>query len=71
MVSLNKVGGANAQEETRMADPSPALDDKTEDRAGDAVPPAGKPEPREVGGRPGPDPTRYIDWEKGGRCVDF
>ena len=27
--------------------------------------------PREVGGRAGPEPTRYGDWEKNGRCVDF
>jgi len=26
---------------------------------------------KEVGGRDGPDPTRYGDWEKNGRCVDF
>ncbi|TBR10201.1 MAG: DUF1674 domain-containing protein [Lysobacter sp.] len=26
---------------------------------------------REIGGRPGPEPTRYGDWEKGGRCIDF
>lgn len=25
----------------------------------------------EVGGRKGPDPTRYGDWEKNGRCIDF
>ena len=25
----------------------------------------------EVGGRGGLDPTRYGDWEKDGRCVDF
>lgn len=25
----------------------------------------------EVGGRKGPEPTRYGDWEKDGRCVDF
>lgn len=25
----------------------------------------------EVGGRDGPDPTRYGDWEKHGRCIDF
>ena len=25
----------------------------------------------EIGGRDGPDPTRYGDWEKNGRCVDF
>ncbi len=27
--------------------------------------------PREVGGRKGPDPTRYGDWELRGRCIDF
>jgi hypothetical protein len=27
--------------------------------------------PREIGGRKGPDPTRFGDWEKGGRCIDF
>ncbi len=26
---------------------------------------------REVGGRVGPDPVRYGDWEKHGRCIDF
>lgn len=26
---------------------------------------------REIGGRDGPDPTRYGDWEKNGRCIDF
>ena len=25
----------------------------------------------EVGGRGGLDPTRYGDWEKNGRCIDF
>jgi hypothetical protein len=36
--------------------------------------PAGEPHgtpPREIGGRGGLDPTRYGDWEKDGRCVDF
>jgi len=28
--------------------------------------------PREIGGRKtGLDPTRYGDWEKNGRCIDF
>lgn len=27
--------------------------------------------PREIGGRDGPEPTRYGDWEKAGRCIDF
>ncbi len=25
----------------------------------------------EHGGRDGPEPTRYGDWEKNGRCIDF
>ena len=43
------------------------------------LPPLPEPEPEldpsqpvpEVGGRGGPDPTRYGDWEIGGRAVDF
>jgi hypothetical protein len=27
--------------------------------------------PVEIGGPPGPEPTRYGDWEKKGRCIDF
>jgi hypothetical protein len=30
---------------------------------------AGK--PRELGGPPGPEPTRFGDWERAGRCIDF
>ena len=26
---------------------------------------------KEVGGRDGLDPTRFGDWEKNGRCIDF
>jgi hypothetical protein len=34
--------------------------------------PAAKPaKTAEIGGRKGPDPTRYGDWEVNGRCVDF
>jgi hypothetical protein len=25
----------------------------------------------EIGGRQGPEPTRYGDWELRGRCIDF
>lgn len=41
------------------------------------APPAAQPaapmpaRPREIGGRDGPEPTRYGDWEKAGRCIDF
>jgi hypothetical protein len=27
--------------------------------------------PVEIGGRDGPEPTRYGDWEMRGRCIDF
>ncbi len=26
---------------------------------------------REIGGPKGPEPTRYGDWERNGRCTDF
>lgn len=38
----------------------------------DAPPTAAAPvRPREIGGPKGPEPTRYGDWEKAGRCIDF
>lgn len=51
---------------TVPARPSEPVTDDRQDATGDAsetVP--------EVGGRKGPDPTRYGDWEIGGRCIDF
>ncbi len=30
-----------------------------------------KDKPKEIGGRKGPDPVRYGDWENNGKCVDF
>ena len=42
---------------------------------GPKVPPGKQTEtparPREIGGPKGPEPTRYGDWEVGGRCTDF
>ena len=35
------------------------------------APADGSPLAKEIGGREGPDPTRYGDWEKNGRCIDF
>ena len=29
------------------------------------------PPPPEIGGPTGPEPTRYGDWERKGRCIDF
>jgi hypothetical protein len=39
------------------------------DKQPEAPPPP--PTDKEVGGRKGPDPVRYGDWEKGGIAVDF
>ena len=49
---------------------------KRQGRAAAPPPKAPKPAPaqagpKEIGGRKGPDPTRYGDWEKKGRCIDF
>jgi hypothetical protein len=39
------------------------------DQAGAAA--AAVPRPQELGGREGPEPTRFGDWELRGRCIDF
>jgi hypothetical protein len=54
--------------------PVSAADDKSAAKAANAaaVPVSAAPaESREFGGPPGPEPTRFGDWEKNGRCVDF
>ncbi len=38
---------------------------------GGEVPPAAEQEKKEVDGPRGPEPTRYGDWERAGRCSDF
>ena len=37
--------------------------------AGDS--PGKNPEIKEIGGPKGPEPTRFGDWERNGRCIDF
>jgi len=41
------------------------------DAAAPPAPAACATRPREIGGRAGPEPTRFGDWEKNGRCIDF
>ncbi len=53
--------GATGQPRTRQTPAAPA--------AGATVAP--KQPSGEKGGPKGPEPTRYGDWEKGGRCFDF
>jgi hypothetical protein len=59
-----------------MSKSDPSSDDKitesgANEAADDATDETTEGRPREIGGRKGPDPTRYGDWEKGGRCIDF
>jgi hypothetical protein len=58
-----------AKAENKIADAAKrALEEAEERRKKAGV----KPEaPKEVGGRPGPDPTRYGDWEVKGIASDF
>ena len=51
----------------------PAKPQPASPRADPKVPPkpAAEEQPVEIGGRKGPEPTRYGDWELNGRCIDF
>ncbi len=51
-----------------MTDPKPEA--KPQDTP-PAAPPPPAALPKEIGGAPGPEPTRYGDWEHKGRCTDF
>jgi hypothetical protein len=37
----------------------------------DALESTAQSEHKEIGGRGGLEPTRFGDWEKNGRCIDF
>lgn len=55
-----------------MNDQHKAPVDKSPAEQADIRPAAEQPDlPKEIGGRDGPEPTRYGDWEKDGRCIDF
>jgi len=51
--------------ETEISKAEKPSDDSAADATDDT------PQPKEIGGRGGLDPTRYGDWEKAGRCIDF
>ncbi len=63
----------NSKQAIKKTTPTAASGDKEKAKAGAAVKKAKieNDELREIGGREGPDPTRYGDWEKKGRCIDF
>jgi hypothetical protein len=58
--TVRDMGGEQGGNSEREAQPEP-----------ERVPDDGQPRQREVGGRKGPEPTRFGDWERNGRCIDF
>ncbi len=52
--------------------PQPISKESAEAGTGAAGPAAAAPKlPKEIGGAPGPEPTRYGDWQHKGRVSDF
>ena len=65
-VPPNKKGRSGAQPQWVAEEPAQQ----------DSVPDSGKDgkasqNAREIGGPQGPEPTRFGDWERKGRCIDF
>jgi hypothetical protein len=58
-----------AQSPDQSAPVKAGVDPKPDDAKVADAPPTDP--PREIGGRKGPEPTRYGDWEYKGRCIDF
>jgi hypothetical protein len=60
---------AHTSDDVRIAapNPTPAHDHGPADPSAKQVVQA----PVEIGGPKGPEPTRFGDWERNGRCVDF
>ena len=50
-----------------MSEPEKKAEENTADDRNEADMPPQK----EIGGPRGKEPTRYGDWEKNGRCIDF
>ena len=54
----------------KRAMPQPEKKSKKAKKPGNKPGPAPA-RPPETGGPKGPEPTRYGDWERKGRCIDF
>ncbi|MCC7462567.1 MAG: DUF1674 domain-containing protein [Gammaproteobacteria bacterium] len=48
-----------------------AADSRPSTQTPEPAPAASTAAAHEIGGPPGPEPTRYGDWERNGRCIDF
>ena len=56
---MNNNDQLRSPDERADVDSGQAADERVDDK------------PKEIGGPKGPEPTRYGDWEKAGRCIDF
>lgn len=52
-------------------DKNPPASEPAQGEAPPPVPPAKAPVVEEIGGPPGPEPTRYGDWQFNGKVTDF
>lgn len=52
-------------------EPKPAVTKPVDDQHPAESASAAVPAEEEIGGPAGPDPTRFGDWERKGRCIDF
>ncbi len=69
---MNKYGLPAVQEEIIMSeDPQSRKDEAGQPAEPPEKSPPAPAKPAEIGGPKGPEPTRYNDWERGGRCIDF
>jgi len=66
----DKPAPRNNSENSPTAPAKPSPTEPRPNSAPDQQPNATEPA-REIGGQKGPEPTRYGDWEKNGRCTDF
>ncbi|XP_071387147.1 succinate dehydrogenase assembly factor 4, mitochondrial [Centroberyx affinis] len=67
-------GAAKDKEPLRKAKTPQGRFDTTEEKSKDVLekfPGDVNPDTKEKGGPRGPEPTRYGDWERKGRCIDF
>jgi hypothetical protein len=74
--STTKVGNSSAERSGEIPSPQPSPgtgrgSDSPLPVRGEVAQRAGEGPSREFGGRDGPEPTRFGDWEKSGRCIDF
>ena len=69
----SSLGRSAARRHMHAMTDDPVPPPPTAPEADPAVPPkpAAPPPVAEIGGRKGPEPTRYGDWELNGRCIDF